>query len=111
MRKTLIDKCEEVINGEQWPGQAQDLRTGRIFKDLMNFYSTCEQSQFSAMMIGMHSIHNTTSPTAHGASPFIPQVSQKTLKQSNGDDISSTDYQSASAQNMPAKGYMNRKRS
>ena len=35
MRKTLIDKCEEVINNNEWPHGSSDLRTGKIFKDLL----------------------------------------------------------------------------
>ena len=35
MRKTLIDKCEEVINQNVWPHGQQDLRTAKIFRDLL----------------------------------------------------------------------------
>ena len=35
MRRTLVDKCEEVINGGGWPHGEQDLRTGKIFRDLL----------------------------------------------------------------------------
>jgi hypothetical protein len=35
MRRTLIDKCEELINGDTWPHGAQNLRTGKIFNDLL----------------------------------------------------------------------------
>ena len=35
MRKTLVDKCEEVINQNMYPHATQDLRTGKIFKDLL----------------------------------------------------------------------------
>ena len=35
MRRTLVDKCEEVINNNTWPHGSQDLRTGKIFKDLL----------------------------------------------------------------------------
>ena len=44
MRKTLIDKCEEVINGRAWPGAVS---TQRIFKDLLQFYGTTDASQFT----------------------------------------------------------------
>lgn len=40
MRRTLVDKCEEIINGNQWPHGTQDLRTGKIFRDLLQFYGT-----------------------------------------------------------------------
>ena len=40
MRKTLVDKCDEIINGEQWPGRSENIDTQRIFKDLMNFHAT-----------------------------------------------------------------------
>ena len=38
MRRTLIDKCEEAINSNTWPHGSGDLRTGKIFKDLLQFY-------------------------------------------------------------------------
>ena len=47
MRKTLIDKCEEVINNNGWPHGESDLRTGKIFKDLLQFYGTIDQSIYS----------------------------------------------------------------
>ena len=47
MRKTLVDKCEEVINNNQWPHGQQDLRTGKIFRDLLQFYGTIDQSIYS----------------------------------------------------------------
>ena len=62
MRKTLVDKCEEVINNENWAGKTQDLSTGRIFRDLMQFYGTADQSHFSPVRTGVLSIHNTTGP-------------------------------------------------
>ena len=46
MRRTLIDKCEELINSEQWPHGNQNLRTAKIFKDLMQFY-TSDQSFYT----------------------------------------------------------------
>ena len=42
MRRTLVDKCEEIINNNQWPHGAQDLRTGKIFRDLLQFYGTVD---------------------------------------------------------------------
>lgn len=47
MRRTLVDKCEEIINNNAWPHGAQDLRTGKIFRDLMQFYGTFDQSLHS----------------------------------------------------------------
>jgi len=38
MRKTLIEKCEEIINDNSWPHGEKGLRTGKIFKDLLQFY-------------------------------------------------------------------------
>jgi hypothetical protein len=38
MRKTLIEKCEEVINSHNVflnISEGQDLRTGKLFKDLL----------------------------------------------------------------------------
>jgi len=42
MRRTLVDKCEEIINSNSWPHGAQDLRTGKIFRDLLQFYGTVD---------------------------------------------------------------------
>jgi len=40
MRKTLIEKCEEVINSDRWPhGKNKGgLTTAKIFNDLLQFY-------------------------------------------------------------------------
>lgn len=54
MRKTLVDKCEEVINNNTWPHGSSDLRTGKIFKDLLQFYGTVDQSIYSDGSIGIH---------------------------------------------------------
>jgi hypothetical protein len=35
MRRTLIDKCEELINNDHWPHGSGNLRTAKIFKDLV----------------------------------------------------------------------------
>ena len=92
MRKTLIDKCEEVINGEQWPGVTRDLRTGRIFRDLLQFYGTCDQSQFSAGLTGIPSIQNVTLNPAG----FQHHISHKTVNPTNDNtsiqDHSSTEF-------------------
>jgi len=54
MRKILVDKCEEVINNNPWPHGQQDLRTGKIFKDLLQFYGTIDQSIYSDGSVNMH---------------------------------------------------------
>ncbi len=54
MRKTLVDKCEEVINNNHWPHGSQDLRTGKIFKDLLQFYGTIDQSIYSDGSVNMN---------------------------------------------------------
>lgn len=66
MRRTLLDKCEELINSEQWPHGAQNLRTAKIFKDLLQFCGT-ESSIFS----------DAQGLTHH--SSFVPAVSQRSL--------------------------------
>lgn len=35
MRRTLIDKCEELINSDNWPHGTKNLSTAKIFKDLI----------------------------------------------------------------------------
>lgn len=75
MRKTLVDKCEEIISGEQWPGRSDNIDTARIFKDLMNFYGTGDLS--SANLTGIPDVYNTmttlpiTSPQPK--TQFMPQ--------------------------------------
>ena len=81
MRKTLIDKCEEVINNNGWPHGSQDLRTGKIFKDLLQFYGTVDQSIYSDGS-GMHD--QTTLPQSNAS--FMPAISQRTLINNSMDD-------------------------
>ena len=57
MRKTLVDKCEEIICDQQWPGRSDNINTTRIFKDLENFYATCDIS--TANMTGIPDVYNT----------------------------------------------------
>ena len=35
MRKTLLEKCEEVIDNMAWPFGKQNLKTDKIFNDLL----------------------------------------------------------------------------
>ena len=35
MRKTLLEKCEEVIDNTSWPFIKNNLKTSKIFNDLM----------------------------------------------------------------------------
>ena len=83
MRKTLIDKCEEVINNNDWPHGSSDLRTGKIFKDLLQFYGTIDQSIYSepSVMAGAHD--QTTLPQSNAS--FMPAISQRTLMQGSID--------------------------
>ena len=39
MRKTLLEKCEEVIDSMPWPFGKQNLTTEKIFNDLIQFHS------------------------------------------------------------------------
>lgn len=66
MRRTLIDKCEELINSELWPHGNQNLRTAKIFKDLMQFYSS-DQSFYTDGQ-------EMTAPNSNAAS-FMPAIS------------------------------------
>lgn len=75
MRKTLVDKCEEVINLNMYPHATQDLRTGKIFKDLLQFYGTVDQSIYSD---GSGNFHDHTTMPQSNAS-FMPAISQRTL--------------------------------
>jgi len=40
MRKTLLEKCDMLIKSKEWPHRGQDLRTDRVFKDLLQFYES-----------------------------------------------------------------------
>lgn len=35
MRRTLLEKCEEVIDGTTWPFGRNNLSTAKIFNDLI----------------------------------------------------------------------------
>jgi hypothetical protein len=35
MRRTLLEKCEEIIDSMQWPFGVNNLRTDKIFHDLL----------------------------------------------------------------------------
>ena len=35
MRRTLLEKCEEIIDSMQWPFGVNNLRTEKIFNDLL----------------------------------------------------------------------------
>ena len=76
MRKTLIDKCEEVINQNMWPHGQQDLRTAKIFRDLMQFYGSIDQSIYSEG--SGDQLHDGTNMPQSNAS-FMPAISQRTL--------------------------------
>jgi len=79
MRKTLIDKCEEVINSQKVfinLAEGQDLRTHKLFNDLLQFY-TQERSQ-PEIILSQDSIVSNNSPN-YSAS-FIPAISQKNFK-------------------------------
>ena len=79
MRKTLIDKCEEVINSQKVfinLAEGQDLRTHKLFSDLLQFY-TQERSQ-PEIILSQDSIVSNNSPN-YSAS-FIPAISQKNFK-------------------------------
>ena len=77
MRRTLVDKCEEVINGGAWPHGSQDLRTGKIFRDLLQFYGAAHDHALSSDASGMD---GPTQPSANAS--FMPAyASQRTLDQ------------------------------
>ena len=38
MRKTLLEKCEEVISYTPWPFARNNLTTAKIFNDLLQFH-------------------------------------------------------------------------
>ena len=39
MRKTLLEKCEEVIDNTSWPFIKNNLKTSKIFNDLVQFHA------------------------------------------------------------------------
>lgn len=77
MRRTLIDKCDEVINQNVWPHATQDLRTAKIFRDLLQFYGSVDQSIYSDASININD--QTTLPQSNTS--FMPAISQRTLVQ------------------------------
>jgi len=44
MRKTLLEKCEEVIDNTSWPFIKNNLKTSKIFNDLMQFHNSVNDS-------------------------------------------------------------------
>ena len=70
MRKTLVDKCDEIINGEQWPGRSENIDTQRIFKDLMNFHASFDIS--AAKTTGIPDAYDTM--TTLPINPSQPQA-------------------------------------
>ena len=51
MRKTLIDKCEEIINNQSKSHADQNIKTDKVFKDLVQYYNNIEKSIFSSASI------------------------------------------------------------
>lgn len=39
MRKTLLEKCEEIIDTMQWPFIHNNLKTEKIFNDLVQYHT------------------------------------------------------------------------
>ena len=39
MRKTLLEKCEEVVEATYFPFGKNNLKTSKIFNDLVQFYN------------------------------------------------------------------------
>jgi len=85
MRRTLIDKCNEVINQNSWPHASQDLRTAKIFRDLLQFYGTVDQSIYSENSITLQD----QTPLPQSNTSFMPAISQRTLQQSIDDHLTS----------------------
>ena len=42
MRKTLLEKCEEVMYRMNWPFGKNNLKTDKIFKDLVQYHGSTE---------------------------------------------------------------------
>lgn len=79
MRKTLIEKCEEVINTQKVffnVKEGLDLRTAKLFKDLLQFH-TGERSQ-PEIILSQDSIVSGATPNNYSAS-FMPAISQRNL--------------------------------
>ena len=54
MRKTLLEKCEEVIDNTSWPFKSNNLKTGKIFNDLLQ-YHTMESGELRGLTIDVSS--------------------------------------------------------
>jgi hypothetical protein len=44
MKKTLLEKCEEVVENTSWPFIKNNLKTSKIFNDLLQFHSSINDS-------------------------------------------------------------------
>ena len=51
MRKALLDKCEYIINNQSIAHAEHNLKTEKIFKDLIQFYNNMDKSIFSSNSI------------------------------------------------------------
>lgn len=87
MRKTLIEKCEEVINTQKVfinLKEGLDLRTAKLFKDLLQFH-TGELSSLDFVLTQDSILYPNTSPNQSAS--FIPAVSQKNFTGKNSHDL------------------------
>lgn len=73
MRKTLLEKCEEVIDNTAWPFVRNNLNTTKIFNDLLQFhgenYSTGLTLHQNSMDINTNSISGSKGVILTGPMP------------------------------------------
>ena len=78
MRKTLIDKCEQVINHQLVT--SVPVKTDKVFKDLLQFHY---QKKILTNNLGSGSLQTFKSP---GGS-FMPSINQRNMNESLGQMI------------------------
>ena len=78
MRKTLIDKCEQVIN--QQLITMMPVKTDKIFKDLLQFHST-KKNLTNYLGSGSMAVFKSQGQS------FIPAVSQRNINESIDTDM------------------------
>jgi hypothetical protein len=76
MRRTLLEKCEEVIDGTTWPFGRNNLSTAKIFNDLIQFHGenvNSPNAYFNQTSIdgsgSLHSVSQSKALLKHNMTP------------------------------------------
>ena len=75
MRKTLLDKCEEVIDYTYWPFGKNGLTTAKIFNDLVQYHNEQHKNDGSLQVQHLATeVDASSSKKLHGVSRHHQQV-------------------------------------